>query len=472
MTHFVGGAWETNLVSEDMQRATKPLARLARDTTPDNPWPLRLLSTNIRAYVDKMSEMWVEGQVVQYTHRGSTRMAFFTLRDVDEDVSMNVTAFGHVVSAPEGFDEGARIVARVKPTFWEQRGTLSLRASEIRLQGLGSLLAQIERLRKTLAAEGLFSPERKKPLPFLPRRIGLVCGKKAKAMDDVIVNARLRWPSCMFEVREVAVQGQYAVTQVTAAIAELDVIPDVDVIVVARGGGSVEELLPFSSEEIVRAAAACSTPLVSAIGHEGDAPLLDFVADYRASTPTDAARRIVPDFREELRELAASRMKLHASVRRYLALEFENLTLLTARPVLQRPTAAIEQQRAGLEQAALRISAAAERAISQQRADIDRLTAVLKTLSPLNTLARGYSIIRLSDKTVVRSADQLKGGTLIEGMLSQGTFVGQVVGANPKGSFLQLPEPTSTTPAAETPTADSPDAIDPNEINPREEVHP
>lgn len=415
------------------------LARYARETTPENPWPLRLLSSNIRQYVDKMSEMWVEGQVVQYTHRGSTRMAFFTLRDVDEDVSMDVTAFGHVVSSADGFDEGARIVARVKPTFWEQRGKLSLRATEVRLQGLGSLLAQIERLRKALAAEGLFSPERKKPLPFLPRRIGLVCGKKAKAKDDVIVNALLRWPTAQFEVREVAVQGQYAITQVTAAIAELDAIEEVDVIVVARGGGAVEELLPFSSEEIVRAAAACRTPLVSAIGHEGDAPLLDLVADYRASTPTDAARRVVPDFREELQDLARLRMKMHAALRRTISREAELLSLLTSRPVLQRPTATVEQQRAGLEQAELRIKAAATAVITRQRAEVDRLSAMLQALSPLKTLDRGYSIIRLSDGTVVFDAAELKSGTLIEGMLAKGTFVGQVVGANPTGGFITPP---------------------------------
>ena len=415
------------------------LARYARETTPENPWPLRLLSSNIRQYVDKMSEMWVEGQVVQYTHRGSTRMAFFTLRDVDEDVSMDVTAFGHVVSSADGFDEGSRIVARVKPTFWEQRGKLSLRATEVRLQGLGSLLAQIERLRKALAAEGLFSPESKKPLPFLPRRIGLVCGKKAKAKDDVIVNALLRWPTAQFEVREVAVQGQYAITQVTAAIAELDAIEEVDVIVVARGGGAVEELLPFSSEEIVRAAAACRTPLVSAIGHEGDAPLLDLVADYRASTPTDAARRVVPDFREELQDLARLRMKMHAALRRTISREAELLSLLTSRPVLQRPTATVEQQRAGLEQAELRIKAAATAAITRQRAEVDRLSGMLQALSPLKTLDRGYSIIRLSDGTVVFDAAELKSGTLIEGMLAKGTFVGQVVGANPTGSFITPP---------------------------------
>ena len=216
-------------------------------------------------------------------------MAFFTLRDTESDTSMTVTAFPNVITAiGAGFEEGVKVVARVKPVFWERSGSLNLQAAEVHLQGLGDLLAQIERLRQRLAAEGLFDADRKKPLPFLPRVIGLVCGRNAKAKDDVIVNASARWPGARFEVREVAVQGQYAVREVSQAIAELDSLPQVDVIVVARGGGAVEDLLPFSDEALVRAAAQTSTPLVSAIGHEGDAPLLDYVADYRASTPTDA----------------------------------------------------------------------------------------------------------------------------------------------------------------------------------------
>ncbi len=415
------------------------LAARAAETTAENPWPLRLLSTNIRTYVDRMSELWVEGQVVQYNHRGSTKMAFFTLRDVDQDVSMDVTAFGHIISsAGEGFDEGARIVARVKPAFWEQRGRLSLRASEIKLQGLGSLLAQIERLRQRLAAEGLFAAERKKSLPFIPRRIGLICGHRAKAKDDVIVNATARWPRAQFEVREVAVQGQYAIAQVTAAIQELDGIEDVDVIIVARGGGAVEELLPFSSEEIVRAAASCCTPLVSAIGHEGDAPLLDLVADYRASTPTDAARRVVPDVRDELQDLSRLRLKAQVAAQRVVTREQELLSLLVSRPVLQSPTATIEQQRAGLDQARMRVQAAVQKTFSTQRTNIERLSAMLQTLSPQRTLARGYSIIRMPDQTVVRDAVQLKPGMLVEGMLAHGTFVAQVVGSNPNGSFIQM----------------------------------
>lgn len=199
------------------------LALKAAMTTAENPWPLKLLTSNIRGYIDRMSEMWVEGQVVEYSPRGSTRMSFFTLRDVDEDVSMRVTAFGSAVAdAGEGFAEGARVVVRVKPSFWEQRGSLSLQAKEIRLQGLGSLLAQIERLRAQLAREGLFAAQRKHPLPFIPRRIGLICGRDAKAKEDVLENARLRWPTAQFVIREVAVQGQYAVEQVTAALTELD----------------------------------------------------------------------------------------------------------------------------------------------------------------------------------------------------------------------------------------------------------
>lgn len=416
------------------------LAPRANLTTPDNPWPLRLLTHNIRLYVERMSDLWVEGQVVEYKPRGATRMAFFTLRDVEEDVSMTVTAFGNTIaSVGDGFDEGARVVVRAKPNFWEQRGTLSLRAAEVRLQGLGSLLAQIERLRARLAAEGLFSAERKRPLPFLPRSIGLICGRDAKAKDDVIVNARLRWPSIHFEVREVLVQGVYAVREVSAAIEDLDSQPHVDVIVVARGGGSVEDLLPFSEESLLRVAAATRTPLVSAIGHEGDAPLLDLVADYRASTPTDAARRIVPDYREETREITHLRRSMIAGMRRIIARETELLGLIANRPVLQKPSATIEAQAAGLSQAMLRINAAAQRALSKEKTDIARLSATLDALSPTGTLERGYAILRTPAKQIIRDASALKSGDLIEGMVQRGTFVANIVGSNAEGSFISTP---------------------------------
>lgn len=381
--------------------------------------------------------MWVEGQVVQYKDRGATRLTFFTLRDLEEDVSMEVNAFGGVTAAVgEGLDEGARIVARVKPTFWEKQGRLSLRANEIKLQGLGSLLAQIERLRARLAAEGLFAAERKKPLPFLPQTIGLICGKDAKAKDDVLVNAAARWPGAQFEVREVAVQGVHAVKEVYQALQELDANPAVDVIVVARGGGSVEDLLPFSEEAMVRAAAEATTPIVSAVGHEGDSPLLDWVADYRASTPTDAARAIVPDLLEEATTLEHRVQALNAAILRRIGDERNKLGLITSRPAFQSPLSAIEVQRAGLERAVLMMASSMQRLISKEKNLLTQYSATLAALSPQSTLERGYSIIRTPGKEIIDDAGTLKSGDLFEAMLARGTFVGTVVGANAKGTFL------------------------------------
>ena len=409
-----------------------PPAAKAADTTRDNPWPLSRLTQNIKIYVDRMSALWVEGQVVQYNPRPGSRMAFFTLRDTESDTSMTVTVFPNVITAiGAGFEEGVKVVARVKPVFWERSGSLNLQAAEVHLQGLGDLLAQIERLRQRLAAEGLFDIDRKKPLPFLPRVIGLVCGRNAKAKDDVIVNASARWPTARFEVREVAVQGQYAVREVTQAIAELDSLPQVDVIVVARGGGSVEDLLPFSDEALVRAAAQASTPLVSAIGHEGDAPLLDYVADYRASTPTDAARRIVPDLAQELDGLARAQEGMRSAIQRRLAQERYNLDLLVSRPIFLAPAATLEPHRTFIDSALTSLRTQVERRLNSERQSILQASATLQALSPQATLERGYSMLRLPSGELVRDASQVPKGTLVEGILAQGRLVAQVVGSTP-----------------------------------------
>ena len=409
-----------------------PPAAKAADTTRDNPWPLSRLTQNIKIYVDRMSALWVEGQVVQYNPRPGSRMAFFTLRDTESDTSMTVTAFPNVITAiGAGFEEGVKVVARVKPVFWERSGSLNLQAAEVHLQGLGDLLAQIERLRQRLAAEGLFDIDRKKPLPFLPRVIGLVCGRNAKAKDDVIVNASARWPTARFEVREVAVQGQYAVREVTQAIAELDSLPQVDVIVVARGGGSVEDLLPFSDEALVRAAAQASTPLVSAIGHEGDAPLLDYVADYRASTPTDAARRIVPDLAQELDGLARAQEGMRSAIQRRLTQERYNLDLLVSRPIFLAPAATLEPHRTFIDSALTSLRTQVERRLNSERQSILQASATLQALSPQATLERGYSMLRLPSGELVRDASQVPKGTLVEGILAQGRLVAQVVGSTP-----------------------------------------
>lgn len=396
----------------------------------------------MRAYIDKMSPLWIEAQVVEYKPRPGTRMSFFVVRDVESDTSINVTAFAGVVEAAgSAFDAGAKVIMHVKPNFWETRGSLSLRAAQILIEGEGDLLARIEELRRRLASEGLFASDRKRPLPFLPRRIGLVCGRNAKAKEDVIVNALARWPIAQFEIREVAVQGEHCASQVSGAIRELDAMPDVDVIVVTRGGGSVEDLLPFSDESLVRAAFACATPLVSAIGHEEDAPLLDLVADYRASTPTDAARRIVPDVRELGMELDHAEARLRSAIGRRLATERENLQLLTSRPVLARPSSAIEQQQSGLENAVLRLRSSAGRRLTVEQTSLVQLESTLRALSPHSTLQRGYAILRSPSGQIVRRAADLKRGELLEGVLAQGSFVAQVFGTNPEGGI----SPTTTT---------------------------
>lgn len=407
----------------------QPPAAKAADTTRDNPWPLRRLTENIKIYVDRMSTLWVEGQVVEYKPRPGTKMAFFVLRDVETDTSMTVTAWPSMLDASgPAFAEGARVVTRVKPVFWERRGTLNLRAEEIHVAGLGDLLARIEQTRRRLAEEGLFDAERKKPLPFLPRTIGLICGRNAKAKDDVLVNASARWPGARFEIREVAVQGDRAVPEVTGALAELDAAEGIDVIVIARGGGSVEDLLPFSEEALVRAAASASTPIVSAIGHEGDAPLLDLVADYRASTPTDAARRIVPDFAVESEGISQCRSRMRAALGARLTREAQELALVTSRPVLLSPDAVLDSHRDQLSRGTEAMRRAVERRLASESQELVRARASLAALSPQGTLDRGYAMLKLPNGALIRDAAEVGKGALIEGVLARGRLVAQVVG--------------------------------------------
>ncbi|QWW20204.1 exodeoxyribonuclease VII large subunit [Schaalia sp. 19OD2882] len=408
----------------------QPLAAKAADTTRENPWPLRLLAENIRRYVDRMSEMWVEGQVVEYRPRPGTKMAYFVLRDLQADMSMRVSTFAGVMEAVgPGFEEGARVVARIKPNFWERTGSLDLRAKEIHLQGIGDLLARVEELRRRLAAEGIFDEDRKKPLPFLPRIVGLVCGRNAKAKEDVMVNAAARWPGVRFEVREVAVQGNAAVPQVCGAVEELDAMSGVDVIVVTRGGGAVEDLLPFSDERMVRVVAAARTPVVSAIGHESDAPLLDLVADHRASTPTDAARRVVPDLAQELEGLTRATQSMRSRIATRLAQEEHALELLTSRPVLLQPSAVLEGHFSVLDAHMASLRRAVERTLEREGALLAHASTTLKALSPQATLERGYSLLRTPSGALVRSAEEVKKGDLLEGVLARGRLVAQVVGA-------------------------------------------
>lgn len=386
---------------------------MALDTSPEHPAPVRTVSRLIGDWVGRLGQVWVEGQVAQLTRRPGAGTVWLTLRDVDADLSLSVVTSPRVVEFVQPpLAEGQRVVLLAKPEFYTGRGQLQLRASEIRPVGLGALLAELERLRALLAAEGLFAADRKRRLPFLPRRVGLVSGRASAAMRDVMVNAQARWPAVAFEVREVAVQGVAAVAQVVAAVQELDAHPEVDVIVVARGGGSVEDLLPFSNESLVRAVAAARTPVVSAIGHEQDTPLLDLVADVRASTPTDAAKRIVPDVREQLDLVATLRSRAERAVTHRVRGELQWLADVRHRPVFVDPVAHLVARR---EQDVADLRARAARALTHRldRAtdDVAHVRARVRSLSPAATLERGYAVVQRPDGLVVRDPDDAAVGT-------------------------------------------------------------
>ena len=406
-----------------------PLPERAVDTTAEQPWPVRLLSLKIGEYVEKMSVLWVEGQVVQLTRRPGARTAYLTLRDPDVDMSLSVSIHVNALDAMPGpLSEGARVVLQAKPVFWTQRGSLMLDARQIRPVGVGELLARLEYLKRHLAQEGLFDPDRKRPLPFLPRRVGLVCGRASAAERDVVENALRRWPSTRFEIRQVAVQGPSAVAEVIAALAELDAHPEVDVVVIARGGGSVEDLLPFSNEALVRAVAQARTPVVSAIGHDVDTPILDLVADHRASTPTDAAKAVVPDAEAERALVEAALQRGRRALAARLHHERRRLVELRSRPVLTDKGAFVRGQREVVEALRQRAHRRVEAQLHRARDHTAHLRAQVRTLSPQSTLDRGYAIVQQEDGTVVMDPATLDVGELLRVRVAQGDFGVRTVG--------------------------------------------
>lgn len=374
-------------------------------TSAEQPVPVRTVSRLVADWIDRLGAIWVEGQIAELKVRPSTRIAFVTLRDPAADISLQVSCDRQVLQATDPpVAEGSRVVVHAKPAFHLGRGSFSLQAREIRHVGLGALLERLERLRGMLAAEGLFAPEHKKPLPFLPRTVGLVCGRGSAAEKDVVENARRRWPAVRFRVLEVAVQGPTAASQVTAALRLLDADREVDVIVITRGGGSVEDLLPFSEEPLVRAVAACATPVVSAIGHEQDTPLLDLVADARASTPTDAARRVVPDVDAELHQVTQARERLRRTLDAWLAAEARRCSDL--------------RQRSGR---------AVQSRLDRERDGVTHLLARLRSLSPQGTLDRGYAIVQRTDDHVVRDPAEVRLGEPLRIRVAGGRLAATVV---------------------------------------------
>ncbi|MBX9387017.1 exodeoxyribonuclease VII large subunit [Streptomonospora nanhaiensis] len=382
---------------------------MGMESSAESPQPVRVVMQAVGGWIGRLGKIWVEGQVAEMNRRGGT--VFMTLRDPVANVSARVVCPARVLEAVAPVPEaGARVVVHAKPDFYVARGTFSLLALEVRHVGLGELLARLEQLRATLAAEGLFSEARKRPLPFLPGTVGLICGRQSAAERDVLENGRRRWPAVRFEVREVAVQGDRAVGEVMNALKELDAHPDVDVIIIARGGGSLEDLLPFSDEALVRAVSATRTPVVSAIGHEQDSPLLDLVADVRASTPTDAAKKTVPDVGEQLQLIRQLRDRGRRVLRGGIDRERAWLAGMRSRPVLASPLREIDrltEQVTGLRDRARRCMGAA---LDRAGDNLTHTRARLHALSPATTLARGYAIVQRADGAVVRSAGDVAEG--------------------------------------------------------------
>ncbi|PLW71241.1 exodeoxyribonuclease VII large subunit, partial [Streptomyces sp. DJ] len=396
---------------------------MAVSTSAETPVPVGEVSRMIGGWIDRLGAVWVEGQITQLSRRPGAGVVFLTLRDPSRDVSITVTCFRQVFDAvADVVTEGARVVMLAKPEWYAPRGQLSLRASEIRPVGVGELLVRLERLKKSLAAEGLFAAERKRRLPFLPKLVGLVCGRASAAERDVLENARLRWPAVRFEVRNVPVQGASAVPRVVEAVRELDAHPEVDVIVVARGGGSVEDLLPFSDEELVRAVAACRTPVVSAIGHEPDSPLLDLVADLRASTPTDAAKKVVPDVGEEMVRIQQLRERSLRVVNAMLDREERGLEAAVSRPSMARPHTMVLEREAEVRALLDRSRRTLRHELDRAGAELEHTLARVVALSPAATLQRGYAVLQRADGTVVRSVGEVAEGEALRARVADGVL--------------------------------------------------
>ena len=391
------------------------------ETSSEKPAPVRVVTEAIKEYLDRLGPIWIEGEISELNER-SGGMAFMRLRDTSADMSLSVMCYKTVLASVQPLPANARVVIHAKASWYTKSGTLTMSAKEIRQVGVGELLARLEELKSALAKEGLFDADRKVALPRLPKKVGLICGRNTDAMKDVVENARRRWPAVEFEIREVAVQGGAAVVEVSQALAELEAMADVDVIIITRGGGSFEDLLPFSDESLVRLAGSCLTPIVSAIGHEKDSPLLDLVADYRASTPTDAAKRVVPDIAQEIADIELIRQRLFRKVTHLLDFEFSTISHLTARPVMKDPMVIVSSRVDQISTARDRAARTMTALIDSEKRELKQVRAHLRSLSPQSTLDRGYSVATLEDGAIARDAAKIPAGAHLRVRLAKGSL--------------------------------------------------
>lgn len=388
-------------------------------SSPEAPWPVALMSGKLKDYIDRLGTVWVEGEITQWGLSGGN--AYGKVKDLQADVTLSFRVWSTTLQKlTEEFRQGDRVVALVKAEWWPKGGTLTMQVYDLRHVGIGDLLAKLEALRRKLSDEGLFAAERKQRLPFLPRCIGLVTGKDSDAEKDVLRNAQLRWPAVQFRIRHASVQGDRAVGELMGAIRSLDADPEVDVIVVARGGGDFQNLLPFSDERLIRAVAECRTPVVSAIGHEADRPLLDDVADLRASTPTDAAKRVVPDIADELARVRQARARMSMRVTGMVSAEIDRIGHLRSRPVLADPGRLVTDRAEELTRWVARGSELVDYALERAGLRVVELRGQLRALSPLATLERGYAIPRLDSGAVLRAPEDAVPGAHVRLTLAGG----------------------------------------------------
>ena len=412
-------------------------------STVDAPWPVALLSNKLKGYIDRLGTVWVEGEITQWGGAGGN--VYGKLKDLEQDVTLSFSVWSSVKAKfKDDFKQGDRVVALLKANWWPKGGTLTMQVYELRHVGLGDLLERLERLRQQLRSEGLF--EHKRPLPFLPGCIGLITGKDSDAEKDVLRNAQLRWPAVHFRVIHAAMQGDRAAGEVTRAIQRLDADPEVEVIVIARGGGDFQNLLVFSDEKLVRAAAASLTPIVSAIGHENDRPLLDEVADLRASTPTDAAKRVVPDVTEELHRVDQARLRIRGRVANLVSVEVDRIAQIRSRPVLAEPGWMIDRRSEDLTRFVARGEELVRRVIEREQNTVRELAGHLRALSPQRTLDRGYAIVQATSGPhaghIVRSDSEAPAGSGLTVTVAEGAFDAESLGRTSRGGA------PSTAPAA------------------------
>ncbi|HIW91433.1 MAG TPA: exodeoxyribonuclease VII large subunit [Candidatus Corynebacterium avicola] len=421
-------------------------------TSPETPWPVHVVNDKVKGWIERLGHLWVEGQITQVNMKPTWKLSYITLRDVDVEQSVPLTCSTQLLnSLATPLKNGDRVVVYGKPAYYSGRGSFSLWVSRIQHVGIGQLLARIEELKKALTAEGLFDPRLKRPLPFLPTRVGLITGRGSAAERDVLAVAEDRWPGVQMEVINTAVQGPQTVPQVIAALDTLESDPTVDVIIVARGGGSVEDLLPFSEEALVRHVSRMSTPVVSAIGHEPDNPVLDNVADLRAATPTDAAKRVVPDVAAELSLVSELRERAAGALRSWVNNEKRGLETVRSRPVIADPLLPITRQRELVAEARQRNDRGLGLVIREMRSQITSLKAQVNALGPAQTLQRGYSVVQVlprdhSPARVVTSVDEVSPGSQLRIRVMDGSVTAAAMGVT------RSPDATDTNGSSKTAT--------------------